>query len=94
MTEPGCCGLAETERCFGTQVMPLQAQFLPDTGIQTISRGGIHVFAIVCPLTFLFSKNKRAHTTEILLALTLLWVWVLGCGWLFFFNNIMKMRSW
>jgi len=47
-------------------------KFLPDTGIWALPQGTIHIFAIIFPLAFLLSKNKRAHTTEILLGLTLL----------------------
>lgn len=50
----------------------LVTKFHPHIGKWTLPWGTIQIFAIIWPLTLLHSKNKRAHTTEILLALTLL----------------------
>lgn len=52
----------------------LVTKFRPHTGKWTLPWGTIQIFAIVCPLTVVHPKNKP----EILLALTLLWVWLIG----------------
>lgn len=56
----------------------LVTKFCPHMGKRTLPWGTIQIFAIICPLTLLNSKNKRAQTAEILLVLTLLGFWLIG----------------